>query len=78
MIDTFFQYQKIIFDYNLTWYTDQTFLSRWKILKTLVLQLEIKKHNNQILTNAFQYLFRIEPDVFEELVLDGFVSITLI
>ena len=37
-----------------------------------------KKHDNQVLTNAFQDLLRIEPDVFEELVLDGLVSNTLI
>ncbi len=37
-----------------------------------------KKHNNQVLTNAFQDLLCIEPDVFEELVLDGLVSNTLI
>ena len=37
-----------------------------------------KKHDNQIFTNAFRDLLRIEPDVFEELVLDGLISNTVI
>ena len=36
-----------------------------------------KKYDNQVLANAFQDLLRIEPDVFEELVLDGPVSNTV-
>ena len=36
-----------------------------------------KKYDNQVLANAFQDLFQIEPDVFEELVLDNSVSNTV-
>lgn len=37
-----------------------------------------KIYDNQVLANAFQDLLCIEPDVFEELVLDGPVSNTVI
>ncbi len=49
-----------------------------KNIKNLSSSTRNKKYDNQVSTNAFQDLFCIEPDIFEELVLDGLVSNTLI